>query len=61
MLFLLDAKRCRTEGFCVNVTNTFQIRTKKPLTKKSVAFHYWWAHQDLNLGPKDYESSALTN
>ena len=23
-------------------------------------FH-WWAHQDLNLGPKDYESSALTN
>ena len=21
----------------------------------------WWAHQDLNLGPKDYESSALTN
>jgi len=22
---------------------------------------FWWAHQDLNLGPKDYESSALTN
>ena len=21
----------------------------------------WWAHQDLNLGPLDYESSALTN
>jgi len=19
-------------------------------------FHFWWAHQDLNLGPKDYES-----
>ncbi len=21
----------------------------------------WWAHQDLNLGPPDYESGALTN
>ena len=24
-------------------------------------FHYWWALADLNRGPKDYESSALTN
>ena len=35
--------------------------------KKAVSFlqltacFLWWAHQDLNLGPKDYESSALTN
>ncbi len=21
----------------------------------------WWARQDSNLGPKDYESSALTS
>jgi hypothetical protein len=21
----------------------------------------WWAHQDSNLGPADYESGALTN
>ena len=21
---------------------------------------YWWALQDLNLGPMDYESTALT-
>jgi len=21
----------------------------------------WWAHLDSNQGPKDYESSALTN
>ena len=21
----------------------------------------WWAHQDSNLEPKDYESSALTD
>gem|GEM_PF-6589785 len=24
-------------------------------------FFYWWAHLDSNQGPKDYESSALTN
>ena len=24
-------------------------------------FRIWWAHTDLNRGPKDYESSALTN
>ncbi len=23
-------------------------------------FKVWWAHQDLNLGPSDYESPALT-
>ena len=23
-------------------------------------FRHWWAHQDSNLEPKDYESSALT-
>ncbi len=23
--------------------------------------HLMWAHQDLNLGPPDYESGALTN
>ena len=22
---------------------------------------FLWAHQDLNLGPPDYESGALTN
>lgn len=24
------------------------------------AIPMWWAHQDSNLEPKDYESSALT-
>lgn len=23
--------------------------------------NFWWAHQDSNLGPTDYESGALTN
>lgn len=22
---------------------------------------FWWARQDLNLGPTDYESAALTS
>ena len=26
-----------------------------------VARNKWWARQDLNLGPIDYESTALTN
>ena len=29
-------------------------KNKKPLTEIS-GFSNWWAHQDLNLGPKDYE------
>ena len=24
-------------------------------------YNTWWAHLDSNQGPKDYESSALTN
>jgi hypothetical protein len=24
------------------------------------AWQFWWALQDLNLGPTDYESAALT-
>jgi hypothetical protein len=23
--------------------------------------YVWWAHQDLNLGPHDYQSSALAS
>ena len=26
----------------------------------SALFERWWARQDLNLGPTDYESAALT-
>ena len=28
----------------------------KTLTISSEGLLFWWAHQDLNLGPKDYES-----
>jgi hypothetical protein len=27
----------------------------------AIAMQKWWAHLDSNQGPKDYESSALTN
>jgi hypothetical protein len=26
---------------------------KKATDRDQWLFHYWWAHQDLNLGPKD--------
>jgi hypothetical protein len=32
-----------------------------PNTKEINEYLRWWAHQDLNLGPADYESDALTN
>jgi len=28
---------------------------KKATDQNQWLSHYWWAHQDLNLGPKDYE------
>ena len=37
----------------------------QPLAQEKAAhlarLSIWWAHTDLNRGPKDYESSALTN
>jgi hypothetical protein len=32
-----------------------QLKDKTP-TISSEGLLFWWAHQDLNLGPKDYES-----
>ncbi len=31
------------------------------LAQKDYLEDVWWAHQDLNLEPTDYESAALTN
>ena len=33
---------------------------KKKATDKTVAFKIWWPLPDLNWGPSDYESPALT-
>ena len=31
-------------------------------TRRDVSYCFnWWAHEDSNLGPTDYESGALTN
>ena len=37
-------------------------QTPSPIEKADLATGlFYWAHQDLNLGPTDYESVALTN
>jgi hypothetical protein len=38
--------------------NQLRIATVGDLKKRA---GFWWAHQDLNLEPTDYESAALTN
>jgi hypothetical protein len=35
------------------------MERRKPL-RCVLFFEKWWARQDLNLGPTDYESAALT-
>ena len=37
---------------------SIQVETQKP---RNARLFIWWAHTDSNRGPKDYESSALTN
>ena len=39
-----------------NVTRGFRLASDQYATDR----FDWWAHQDSNLEPKDYESSALT-
>jgi hypothetical protein len=43
------------------VVRSYYIKDKT-LTITDEGLLFWWAHQDLNLGPKDYESrySAAT-
>ena len=45
-------------------TDTWQLEREdaETLTKAGMcAFEDWWAQQDSNLRPRDYESPALTN
>lgn len=49
-------------GYQVNNPNTqYLIRTNKKAHLPEADELYGWAHKDLNLGPPDYESDALTN
>ncbi len=34
---------------------------KKKNQPDAPGFEFWWAFPDLNWGPADYESDALTN
>jgi hypothetical protein len=38
-----------------------QHMLKGTLGKQLMKLMIWWARQDLNLGPTDYESAALTS
>jgi hypothetical protein len=41
---------------------TYGAEKKKASTMAGLTLCFlWWAHTDSNRGPKDYESSALTN
>jgi hypothetical protein len=46
-------------GESPNRTNSFISNALEIASLQNVAG--WWAHQDLNLEPTDYESAALTN
>ena len=43
-----------------NLTDNLTIRGER-LASTYYIMLYFWAHKDLNLGPTDYESAALTN
>jgi hypothetical protein len=55
----------RGAGFGSFVLNCSQVGRRREkwadqLIEKSEDVRNWWARQDLNLGPTDYESAALT-
>jgi len=44
-------------GRCEEIAYTLGTQKEKRLRNFSLNhWFHWWAHQDLNLGPKDYES-----
>ena len=55
-LLLVGPPRFELEPFCG------RERSESPQAKSRAVARgrTWWAHQDLNLEPTDYESAALT-
>jgi hypothetical protein len=51
----LESKRNKHRHSYRKFTEYFCVLTIRQLVA------VWWAHQDLNLEPADYESDALTN
>ena len=45
------------DGLIIKEQLTFRDVTGKSIGKERL----WWARQDSNLGPTDYESAALTS
>ena len=44
----------------INIKNKFANSWQKKEADQTIQPLFLWAHQDLNLGPPDYESGALT-
>ena len=69
IFYLVHKGKERTEaarlaGFAAPRQSAFTLtQSPKIIAKKNTrnSLKSWWARQDLNLRPDDYESSALTN
>ena len=57
---LPDAPTTNIFYILINSLN-FKIVGNYTKTHSNEWVYFWWAHQDSNLGPPDYESGALTN
>src|SRR5882724_984501 len=58
--YLILHRRCPSQGRRHRQRRENQKSLQLSLLKDSMLF-FWWARLDSNQGPKDYESSALTN
>jgi hypothetical protein len=47
-------------GLSPSLPNECSVNSQKKYQPQGWYFHFWWAHQDLNLGPKDYEFKWTT-
>ena len=50
------------DAFYNPYSNPLRAKCSRALGGMGISICFiWWAHQDLNLEPTDYESAALTN
>jgi hypothetical protein len=48
-------------GWSASATSQMNVDVRLPPNETIFIAEEWWAHLDLNQGPTDYESAALTN
>ena len=48
-----------TKECCGTNNSTIVLQERKKSAVGQTNTKIWWAHKDLNLGPRDYESPAL--